>query len=127
MPGFPRAARMLRPEEFGATLKTRPVARSSLLVLNHKRDARTETNQSQVFLRPKLGLIVPKRLLKKSVDRNTLKRIAREAFRHQSATLMPGFYVFRLHSRPKDMSKTAFKKQLRQECDWLLARVAGSK
>ena len=118
---------MLRPEEFGAALKTRPVARSSLLVLNHKRSSRSESESGQAPLRPKLGLIVSKRFLKKAVDRNAVKRVAREAFRHQSAQLPPGYYVIRLHRRPEDMSTRAFKKLLRAECDTLLRKTQAAK
>ena len=50
--------------------------------------------------RARLGLIVPKRLAKRAVLRNLLKRLAREAFRHSQAKLPPMDFVLRLAKPP---------------------------
>ena len=47
----------------------------------------------------RLGLVVAKRLARRAVQRNLLKRLAREAFRHARASLPPYDLVLRL-SRP---------------------------
>lgn len=48
----------------------------------------------------RLGLIVPKRLVKRAVLRNLLKRLAREAFRQSQASLPPLDFVLRLSKPP---------------------------
>jgi ribonuclease P protein component len=45
-------------------------------------------------------LIVPKRLAKRAVLRNLLKRLAREAFRQSQASLPPLDFVLRLNKPP---------------------------
>lgn len=37
--------------------------------------------------RPRLGLVVPKRQARRAVDRNLVKRLARESFRHRQAEI----------------------------------------
>ena len=48
----------------------------------------------------RLGLVVGKKLLKRSVDRNRLKRIIREQFRCQRASLPACDFVVRLAVKP---------------------------
>lgn len=49
----------------------------------------------------RLGLVVAKRLLKRAVDRNRVKRCAREAFRGVRAELPACDFVVRLIARPE--------------------------
>ena len=118
MPEFPRAARMLQPSDFAATLRTRPVAKGSVLVLNHKRADPAE--------RARLGLIVPKRFLKHAVSRNAVKRVVREFFRNNQHLLPPGTYAFRVHSKVEPMTLTALKLQVALDCRSLLSRLGRS-
>lgn len=118
MPEFPRAARMLQPSDFAATLRTRPVARGSVLVLNHKRASNTEC--------ARLGLIVPKRFLKHAVSRNAVKRVVREFFRNNQHLLPPGTYAFRVHSKVAPLSLTALKQLIAFECSNLTHRLLKS-
>ena len=72
----------------------------------------------------RLGLVVPKRHAPLAVTRNAIKRVLREAFRLQRATLPDGDLVIRLVGRPPATSLTALKRQVRTEADALLARIA---
>jgi ribonuclease P protein component len=48
----------------------------------------------------KMALTVPKRLLKRAVDRNRAKRVLRETFRQHEARLLPLDMMVMLHARP---------------------------
>ena len=115
MPGFPRAARMLHASEYAATLRTRPVARGSFLVVNHQR--------AENILHARLGLIIPKRFLKRAVSRNAVKRVLRELFRVNQDSLPAGNYAVRLHKSIKPLSLTALKALVHEEGEILFKRM----
>src|SRR5690606_13971114 len=66
----------------------------------------------------RLGLAISRRAAKRAVDRNKLKRIARESFRHQS---LPG-WDFVVTARPD--AKAASTAELRASADALFAQIA---
>jgi len=73
---------------------------------------------------PRLGMVVPKRLLRLAVLRNAVKRQAREAFRQRASGLPAVDVVLRLGRKP--VAGTAdFKHAARRDIDALLARCAG--
>ena len=49
----------------------------------------------------RLAIAIPKRILKRAVDRNRVKRVIRESFRRHRARVMPVDLLVTLHSRPK--------------------------
>lgn len=75
-----------------------------------------------------LLMAVPKRLLARAVDRNTLRRIAREAWRARSGPARPRApALLRLARRPsgfETLTQRARKRLWREELDDLLARDA---
>ncbi|MBU4609358.1 ribonuclease P protein component [Achromobacter sp. GG226] len=111
---FPRSARLLTPDAFAGPLKGRRVATGALLML-HAGPA--------VAGVPRLGLVVGKRHAPLAVTRNAIKRVVREAFRHQAATLPPADYAMRLHRRVGELSLTVLKRQVRAEADAHFARA----
>jgi RNase P protein component len=78
---------------------------------------------------PRLGLIVPKRLARRAVLRNTIKRQVREVFRVIDQTTLPAVdLVFRLTRWPQDVAMLAgaplvLKRMLRQEIEGLLLKI----
>ena len=54
---------------------------------------------------PRLGLVIGKRMAKRSVCRNRIRRLIREVFRHHQAQLVGVDVVVRLH-RPLDITQT---------------------
>ena len=113
---LPCAARLHRPSEYAAALKGRRVARGALFVLNVPRNGTPDAPA-------RLGLIVAKRLARRAVTRNTIKRVLREAFRAQRHALPPHDFVFRLVAPVEPSSLTLLKKQVRAEADALLKRA----
>lgn len=73
----------------------------------------------------RLGLIIPKRLAKKAVLRNAIKRQGREAFRLMATELPYCDFVLRL-SRPQSGEKAKLSQHgiWRAEIDDLLLRLA---
>jgi RNase P protein component len=75
-----------------------------------------------------LLMAVPKRLLKRAIDRNTLRRVAREAWRAGASAERPATPVLlRLQRRPdgfERLTQRARKRLWRAEIDALLAKDA---
>lgn len=61
----------------------------------------------------RLGLVVAKRFLKRAVDRNLVKRLAREQFRVLQSRLYTRDYVLRLKARPEILDKKALAEEIR--------------
>ena len=72
----------------------------------------------------RLGLVVPKRLLRRASMRNAVKRQAREAFRLKAASLPLADMVLRLGRKPS-LTAAEFKRGVRLEIDVLSSRLAG--
>ncbi|MFA5488951.1 MAG: ribonuclease P protein component [Candidimonas sp.] len=116
---FPPAARLHRPSEFASALKGKRIARGALFVVSTPRTHEADDGTHDA----RLGLIIAKRYAARSVTRNAIKRVIREAFRHQRSTLPARDLVFRLHSPVGDVSLTELKRQVRREADALLERT----
>ncbi len=71
----------------------------------------------------RLGLVIAKRFAAKSVTRNAIKRVIREAFRQKRHELPARDLVFRLHSKVAPSTLTELKKRVRGEIDVLLGRA----
>jgi len=78
--GFPRHVRLTRPEEFQRLFERGRHRRTDVEGLLARSRNTGETG-------PRLGLAISKRILKRSVDRNRIKRLVRESFRHHYSTL----------------------------------------
>jgi ribonuclease P protein component len=112
---FGRSARLLESEDFASALRKKPVARGAFISLHMLRD-RTDS--------ARLGLIVPKRLLRRAVSRNSTKRVLRECFRLQRSALVPGKYVLRLTKAPPMCSLTQLKALVRSDANRLIEQCS---
>ena len=108
--GFPRARRLTRPAQFSRVF-SRPQRSSDqfFTVLANDNDGDE----------PRLGLAISKRVAKKAVQRNRLKRLVREVFRHQENLPAQDFVVM-----AGTAAKTASNTQLRASLDRHFRRLA---
>lgn len=67
----------------------------------------------------RLGLIVPKRCVAKAHDRNRVKRVIREAFRHRAYGLAPYDIVVRVRG---PVTEPSLQENLEWLLDWLAKR-----
>ncbi|CAN7553568.1 ribonuclease P protein component [Trinickia sp. LjRoot230] len=116
---FPKAARLLKTDEFSSVFRLRPWRRSAHFV---------------VYARPtgsdaRLGLVIGKKFAPRAATRNLVRRIARETFRLRRADFGGWDVLLRLHTR---VNKTAYpsaasrplKALCRTEIEALLEHVA---
>lgn len=73
----------------------------------------------------RLGLVMAKKLAKRAVQRNLLKRIGRDVFRHVRASLPPYDLVLRLSAKVGDVSKRALREDMLGLFERLPAQGAG--
>jgi ribonuclease P protein component len=99
------------PEEYGSVLAFRRSFSAAHVQLLYRPNGRKAA---------RLGLIVARKLARKAVTRNCIKRVAREAFRSAKLGLPPYDMVFRLIRA----TERADRGLLRAEMDLLLAKLA---
>ena len=88
---FPRAARLLQPDDFVRALKTRAHRGRFIWVYR-----RAEIGSDTQLPRPRLGLMIGKKNARTAVLRNAVKRRIREQFRLRQTSLPTSQYVVRL-------------------------------
>jgi ribonuclease P protein component len=86
---FPKAARLLKTDEFSSVFRLRPWRRSPHFVLYGKPTG----NEAR------LGLVIGKKQAPRAVTRNLIKRIARDAFRLRRVELSGFDVLVRLHAK----------------------------
>ncbi|MBP6596655.1 MAG: ribonuclease P protein component [Arenimonas sp.] len=103
---FPPSARLRASAEFQAVFKgARRLSSPHLRLHAHVRAEATE---------PRLGVAVSKKVDKRAVGRNRIKRIARDCFRHQRARLPAGEYVLIAQPGAKLLSNDELRAQFLQ-------------
>ncbi|AET90606.1 ribonuclease P protein component [Caballeronia cordobensis] len=86
---FPKAARLLKTDEFSSVFRLRPWRRSPHFVLYGKPSG----------MQARLGLVIGKKQAPRAVTRNLIKRLAREAFRLRRGQLNGFDILIRLHMK----------------------------
>ena len=61
---------------------------------------------------PRLGLVVAKKLAKRAVQRNLVKRLGRDVFRHAQASLPSYDLVLRLSAKLDDVTKRGMREEM---------------
>jgi len=116
---FPKAARLLKTDEFSSVFRLRPWRRSTHFVVYAR-----PTGQAA-----RLGLVVGKKFAARAATRNLVKRIARESFRLRRAQFDGWDVLLRLSTRfDKAAMPSAVSPPLRALCrteiEMLLGKVA---
>lgn len=116
---YPQAARLRQPSQFKA------LAASSKRLRGAKFELRFRANDAATA---RLGLVIPKRLARRSVLRNLIKRLVRESFRARLPSLPRVDIVIRL-SNPISLGmredRRQQRRQWRDDIDALLTGVTG--
>lgn len=125
---FQRDQRLHTALEFSRVFAARRVLRGRFFDLHYRIDALTGEGDVPWVVRdapaqPRLGLIVAKKLAKRAVQRNLLKRLAREAFRHLQQRLPGGDFVLRLAKPPGGLGDAVLRLAWREDMDTLLNRL----
>jgi ribonuclease P protein component len=90
---FARRYRLTKTDEFSSVFGFRKAIRGKLLMLHYQ-------PRGEGLCDARLGVVVGKKLLKRAVDRNRVKRIIREQFRRLRPQLPPVDLVVRLAVKP---------------------------
>jgi ribonuclease P protein component len=107
-----------KPREFSAVFSSHKVLHGELIVLHHA---------PGVTGIARMGLVIPKRLAKRSVLRNSIRRQAREAFRLRAADMPALDLVLRLTKPIKNSAAKRHEqaKSIRSDIERLISRVCG--
>jgi ribonuclease P protein component len=116
---FPKAARLLKTDEFSSVFRLRPWRRTAHFVVY----GRPTGNEAR------LGLVIGKKYAPRAATRNLVRRIAREAFRQRRAEFGGWDVLLRLHTRfdrkaLPSASSPPLKALCRSEIETLLDKAA---
>ena len=103
---YPRECRLTKTDEFSSVFGFRKAVKSAHFLLHYRPRTADEVSGAR------LGLVVAKRFLRRSVDRNLVRRLAREAFRILRSRLVARDFVLRLAARPKSLDRQALAAEL---------------
>ena len=104
---FPKRYRLTKTDEFSSVFGFRKALRSPHFLLHYRLRAADEIAGAR------LGLVVAKRFLKRSVDRNLIRRLVRENFRILRNRLPSRDLVLRLANKPVPLDRRALAEEIR--------------
>ena len=105
---FPKHYRLLKTDEYSSVFGFRKALKSRHFLLHYRPREAGETPGAR------LGLVVAKRFLRRSVDRNLVKRLARENFRQLRARLRSNDFVLRLATKPKPLERQVLASEIQR-------------
>lgn len=103
---FSKHYRLLKTDEYSSVFGFRKALRSRHFLLHYRPRGAEEVPGAR------LGLVVAKRFLRRSVDRNLVRRIAREQFRLMRIRLQSSDFVLRLATKPLLIDRRAMAQEL---------------
>jgi ribonuclease P protein component len=105
---FPNTHRLTKTDEFSSVFGFRKSLKSTHFLLHYRLRTVAEVAGAR------LGLVVAKRLLRRSVDRNLIRRLARENFRIMRCRLPSRDLILRLAVRPEPLDRRALAEEIRE-------------
>jgi ribonuclease P protein component len=103
---FPKQYRLIKTDEYSSVFAFRRALKSRYFLLHYRPHGADEVSGAR------LGLVVAKRFLRRSVDRNLVRRLAREQFRLLRAQLRCSDFVLRLAAKPPVIDRQAMAKEI---------------
>ena len=110
---FSKDYRLTKTDDFSSVFGFRKALKSPHFLLHYRFQVGEER------LGARLGLVVAKRHLRRSVDRNLIRRLARERFRLMRCRLPSRDLILRLATKPEKLDRRA----LAEEIQGLLAKM----
>ena len=104
---FPKHYRLTKTDEFSSVFGFRKALKSRHFLLHYRLRAAEEEGGAR------LGLVVAKRFLRRSVDRNLIRRLAREHFRLMRYRLPSRDFIIRLAAKPVALDRQALAEEIR--------------
>jgi len=104
---FPKTYRLIKTDDFSSVFGFRKALKSPHFLLHYRFRGADEAQQAR------LGLVVAKRFLRRSVDRNLIRRLAREHFRLLHGRLPARDLIVRLATKPKELDRRALAEEIR--------------
>lgn len=111
--GFPRRCRLTKTDEYSSVFGFRRAVKSPHFLLHYRPRAVDET-APDTKLTARLGIVVPKRLVKAAVRRNLIKRLGREQFRLLLPQLPSRDLILRLAVKPGAVDRKALAEEIRR-------------
>ena len=104
---FPKKYRLTKTDEYSSVFGFRRALKSPHFLLHY----RLRGVDEEVGAR--LGLVVAKRFLRRSVDRNLIRRLARESFRLIRCQLSSRDFILRLAAKPVALDRQILAQEIR--------------
>lgn len=104
---FPKHYRLVKTDEYSSVFGFRRVLKSRHFLLHYR-----PRNAGETF-GARLGLVVAKRFVRRSIDRNLVRRLARENFRLLRARLKSCDFVLRVAAKPQVIDRRAIGQEIR--------------
>ena len=104
---FPKSYRLTKTDDYSSVFGFRKALKSAHFLLHYRLRAAEEVAGAR------LGLVVAKRLLRRSVDRNLIRRLAREHFRLMRCQLPSSDLILRLAAKPKALDRRVLAEEIR--------------
>ena len=104
---FPKNYRLTKTDDYSSVFGFRKALKSPHFLLHYRLRAAEEVAGAR------LGLVVAKRLLRRSVDRNLIRRLAREHFRLMRCQLPSRDLILRLAAKPKALDRRVLAEEIR--------------
>lgn len=114
---FPKLYRLTKTDEYSSVFGFRRAIRAGDFLLHYV--PRQSAPDNTVLLPPRLGLVIGKKFLRRAVHRNLVKRLGREIFRQQRASLPAYDLILRLTVRLQKPDRRKVAGEIRQLFDKL--------